>query len=128
MRHNKFIVRIRELMRRAIRFFDWESNRDREYNFARRHIVGDGVKVLDVGCCDSLLPLYLAKKGFRMTAFDFRKYFEHHPNLSIIEGDFLQNNLSDNAFDYVVMISTIEHIGFGSYGAPFYEDGDLRAI
>ena len=63
-----------------------------------------------------------------MSVYDFRKYPERHPNLSNIKGDFLQNNLPHNVFDYVVMISTIEHIGFSSYGAPVYEDADFWAM
>ncbi len=128
MGHNKLLVRFRELMRRAIRILDYESNRDREYSFARRNIVGKGAKVLDIGGCESLLPLFLAKQGFQVVVYDFRKYSEHHPNLTSIQGDFLQNNLPENAFDYVVMISTIEHIGFESYGAPVYEDADFRVM
>lgn len=128
MKHSKPIVRFREVMRRAIRLLDRESNRDCEYNIARRHDVGEGIGVLDAGGCGSLLPLALAKRGAQVTVYDFRKNPEDHPNLSTIQGDFLRNNLPESVYDYVVMISTIEHIGFGSYGAPIHEDGDLMAM
>lgn len=121
-------VRIRELQRRTVRFFGGLSNRDAEYDFAYRQVVGEGVSVLDVGGCDSLLPLSFAKSGYSVTVFDFRMYPEKHPNLTTIQGDFLVNKLPDNIFDFVVMVSTIEHIGFGSYGAPVYEDGDFKAM
>jgi len=128
MINNRFLIRSKELIRRAIRLIDWENLRDREYNFARRYIIGNSARILDVGACESLLPLYLAKNGFKVTAFDFRKYLYSHSNLINIKGDFLNNSLPDNYYDYVVLISTIEHIGFGSYGAPIYEDGDFKTM
>ena len=91
-------------------------------------MVGEHVSVLDVGGCESLLPLQLAKRGYSVTVYDFRQYPEQYPNLSTIQGDFLANKIPDNSFDFVVMISTIEHIGFGSYGAPVYADGDFLAM
>jgi SAM-dependent methyltransferase len=124
----RFKVRIRELQRRTIRFLGGLSNRDTEYDFAYRQVVGENVKLLDVGGSESLLPLQFAKRGYSVTVYDFRKYPEQHPNLSTIQGDFLANKIPDHSFDFIVMISTIEHIGFGSYGAPLYEDGDFIAM
>ena len=128
MSRNMIRAQIRELQRRTVRFFGGLSNRYAEYDFAHRHVVGDGVKVLDVGGCDSILPLTFAKRGFSVTEIDFRMYPGKHPNLTTIQGDFLTNKLPENIFDFVVMLSTIEHIGFGSYGAPVYEDGDFKAM
>jgi SAM-dependent methyltransferase len=126
--HSMIQVRIRELVRRTIRYLGGLSNRDAEYDFAYRQVVGERVSVLDVGGSESLLPLQLAKRGYSVTVYDFREYPEQHPNLSTIQGDFLANKIPDNSFDFVVMISTIEHIGFGSYGAPVYADGDFMAM
>jgi len=58
----------------------------------------------------------------------FGGYPETHPNLTVVEGDFLVNSLPDAAFDLVVMVSTVEHIGFGYYGDPVIEYGDRIAI
>ena len=126
--HNSQVIYFREFLRRCLRIFDWESSRDREYNFARRNIVGNKRNVLDVGGCESILPLQLAKKGFNVTVVDFRDYPKNYLNINSIKGDFLRTSFTDYSFDYVVLISTIEHIGFGSYGAPIYEDGDLLAM
>lgn len=126
--HSRLQVRIREFERRTIRYFGGLSLRDAEYDFVYRQVIGAGGSVLDVGGSESLLPLQLAKRGFRTTVYDFREYPERHPNLSSIQGDFLVNNIPDNSFDFVVMISAIEHIGFGSYGAPKAADGDFQAI
>lgn len=126
--HGRLKVRIREAERRFLRLFNFKSGRDVEYDFAHRNVFGDGVKILDVGGCESLLPLMLAKRGFEVTVYDFRRYTESHSNLTTIEGSFLENKLPDDSFDYVILISTIEHIGFGSYQAPCYGDGDMKAM
>jgi len=126
--HSRITVRIREMERRSIRFFGGLSNRDAEYDFAYRQVIGECVRLLDVGGSESLLPLRLAKRGHSVTVFDFRRYRERHPNLSAICGDFLANTLPGESFDFVLMVSTIEHIGFGSYGAPVHEDGDFAAM
>jgi SAM-dependent methyltransferase len=126
--HSRIRSRIRELERRTIRYLGGLSNRDFEYDFAYRQVVGENVSVLDVGGSESLLPLQFARRGYSVTVYDFREYPEQHPNLSTIQGDFLANKIPDNCFDFVVMISTIEHIGFGSYGAPVYTNGDFMAM
>jgi len=128
MNYNKFFVRIRDLERRTLRFFGGLSNRDFEYDFAYRSVAGDNVSVLDVGGSESLMALIFAKRGFSVTVFDYREYQEHHQNIQSIQGDFLNNNIPAHTFDYITMISVIEHIGFGSYGAPVYNDGDFRAF
>jgi len=74
------------------------------------------------------LPLYLARKRNKVTVYDVRRYPETHPNLTVIVGDFLANSLPNATFDLVVMVSTIEHIGFGCYGDPVIDDGDRIAI
>ena len=128
MNHIRAWVRLRELERRTVRFLGGLSNRDLEYEFAYRQVVGEQASVLDVGGCESLLPLKLARRGYAVTVYDFRAYPESHPNLTSIRGDFLDNRLPDKSFDFVLLISAIEHFGFGSYGAPAYQDGDFRAM
>jgi 2-polyprenyl-3-methyl-5-hydroxy-6-metoxy-1,4-benzoquinol methylase len=99
-----------------------------EYEFAYRNVVGKQLRILDIGGCDSLLPITLAKAGHTVTVYDFRPYRERHPNLRIIQGDFLKNELSNESFDVVVMFSTLEHIGLGGYGAPEYPDADFEVM
>jgi len=99
-----------------------------EYGFVLRHVGEGNLQILDVGGVGSLLPLYLARKGHMVTVYDVRRYPETHPNLTVIVGDFLANSLPNATFDLVVMVSTIEHIGFGCYGDPVIEDGDRIAI
>ena len=121
-------VRVREILRRCVRFVGGRSERDLEYDFVVRHVSGHNLQILDVGGVGSLLPLYLARKGYMVTVCDVRRYPEEHPNLTAVEGDFLANRFPDATFDFVVMVSTIEHIGFGCYGDPFIEDGDRMAM
>ncbi len=120
--------RIREIQRRLLRLCGGLSLRDSEYDFAYRHIVGEGLSVLDVGAVGSLLPLQLARRGFQVTVMDVRPYPERHANLTVAQGDFLTNTIPDGSFDYMVMISCIEHMGFGGYGDPICEDADFRAM
>ena len=119
---------VREAERRALRLAGGRSERDIEYDFAYRSVTGRQSRILDVGGCDSLLPLVLCKDGHRVTVYDFRPYAGRHPNLSVIQSDFLRNTLPAGSFEVVLMISTIEHIGLGAYGAPVLQDGDFRAI
>jgi 2-polyprenyl-3-methyl-5-hydroxy-6-metoxy-1,4-benzoquinol methylase len=125
---SRFQVRFKEFKRRTIHYLGGFQCRDIEYDFVYRHVFGEGVSVLDVGGCESLLALQFAKRGYSVTVQDFRKYPEKHPNLSTIQGDFLTNTLPNQSFDFVVMVSAIEHMGFGSYGAPIYKDGDFLAM
>lgn len=127
-KHSRLKVRIREAERRLLRLFNCKSGRDVEYDFAHRNVFGNELKILDIGGCESLLPLMLAKRNFKVTVYDFRGYTESHPNLTSIKGDFLENKLPDDSFDYVMLISTIEHVGFGSYQASCCEDGDVRVM
>lgn len=124
----KFKVRLREFERRFVRFLGGRSNRDIEYDFAYRNITNMNLRILDIGGCDSLLPVQLARGGANVTVYDFRSYPERHSNLRVIQGDFLRNNLESNSFDIVILVSTIEHIGLGGYGAPEYQDADLQVI
>lgn len=125
---DKLKARIRELLRRSVRVLDWQSNRDVEYSFARRQVVGAGARVLDVGGIGGVIHLNLARADMQVSVYDFREYPEKHPNITSIQGDFLKNDLPDDHFDYVMLISAIEHVGFGGYGDPEYDDGDFEAF
>jgi len=121
-------VRLREIARRVLRLCGGRSNWDVEYDFAYRNITGKRLRILDIGWCDSLLPLAFAKAGHIVTVYDLRPYPERHRNLTVIQGDFLENQLPPCSFDAVVMVSTIEHIGLGGYGAPERADADFEIM
>lgn len=125
---SRFKVRLRETTRRILRLFNYFSERDIEYNFAYRNVIGRKLSILDIGGCDSLLSLYLAKQGHKVTVYDFRFYPERHSNLTVIQGDFLINKLPAKSFDIIILVSTIEHTGFSSYGAPVQPDSDFKVM
>jgi 2-polyprenyl-3-methyl-5-hydroxy-6-metoxy-1,4-benzoquinol methylase len=86
-----------------------------------------GSRVLDVGCCESIVSLSLASLGCDVTALDPRPYPFAHPNLTVIT-DPIENFRDDRGFDAVVLLSTIEHLGVGSYGLNEGDRLDLRAM
>lgn len=121
-------VRTREGLRRILRLLGGRSNRDVEYDFAYRNVVGKQLRILDIGGCDSLLPIAFAKAGHMVTVYDFRPYPEHHPNLAVIQGDFLHNELPANSFNVIIMVSTLEHVGLGGYGDPEHSHADFEVM
>lgn len=75
-------------------------------------------KVLDLGCMESVLPLFLAGLGFQVTGFDFRQYPYQVPNFKFLQGSILDLPFEKGFFDAVTCVSTIEHIGIGFYSDP----------
>ena len=81
----------------------------------------DGGTVLDLGCMESMLPLFMAAAGYQVTGFDFREYPYRVPNFSFVRGDILDLPFPDNSFDAVTCVSTIEHVGIGFYDDPAHD-------
>lgn len=74
--------------------------------------------VLDLGCMESTLPLFVAGLGYQVTGFDFREYPYQMPNFKFVQGDILDLPFDENTFDAVTCVSTIEHVGIGFYNDP----------
>jgi 2-polyprenyl-3-methyl-5-hydroxy-6-metoxy-1,4-benzoquinol methylase len=90
--------------------------------------VPQGAAVLDVGATESLVALLLASLGYEVTALDPRPYPLTHPRLEVVAAE-VQDWEPERAFDAVVCLSTIEHIGLGAYGEPEgAERADLLAM
>lgn len=86
-------------------------------------------EILDLGCTESTFPLQAATLGYKVTGFDFRPYPYAHPNLRFVQGDILKLPFGNEEFDAVFCISTIEHIGLGSYDDPFAKnEADQKAM
>lgn len=86
-------------------------------------------KVLDVGWLESTVGISLATAGFQVTGIDIRKGELTHPNFRSIQGDICQSDLPSNTFDYVILLSTVEHIGLDTlYGKANPNTSDQRAI
>jgi 2-polyprenyl-3-methyl-5-hydroxy-6-metoxy-1,4-benzoquinol methylase len=90
--------------------------------------VDAGAAILDVGAAESTLAVSLASLGYQVTALDLRPYPLAHPSLETVVSP-IQDWSHDGAFDVVVCVSTIEHIGLGAYGEPRGdEDSDRVAM
>ncbi len=86
-----------------------------------------GARVLDIGCCESTVALHLASLGYRVTALDPRPYPFAHPNLTVRTSG-VEAFTADEPFDVVILLSTIEHLGVGSYGLTTDDRLDLEAM
>lgn len=84
-------------------------------------------RVLDVGCRESTVALSLATLGYEVTGVDLRPYPLSHPNLTVHVGE-IAGISGDEIYDVVISLSTVEHIGVGSYDGAVDSDGDLRAM
>lgn len=87
-----------------------------------------GQKILDVGCYYSNFPIQLASMGFKTWGIDLAAYQLKHPNFTFVQGDIQKTNFSDNFFDVVTSVSTIEHIGIGYYGDKKNMFSDKTAV
>jgi SAM-dependent methyltransferase len=104
------------------------TSRTAEYRFVLKNLPLVGSTVLDVGCCDSLLALGLAKKGYKVYGIDTRQYQEKHPNLTFVQEDIVRTSFPDGLFDAVIAVSTIEHIGLGLYADPIHDNADIMTV
>jgi SAM-dependent methyltransferase len=75
-------------------------------------------RILDLGCMESALPLFLAGLGFQVTGLDFRRYPYRVPNFEFVQGSILDLPFEKGTFDAATCVSTIEHIGIGFYSDP----------
>lgn len=74
----------------------------------------EGARVLDVGAGDSIFPIYLASRGFDVTAvdvaFDGSLGVRHGVDVAYVEADMSDLPLPSDGFDVVFCISVIEHL------------------
>ncbi len=86
-------------------------------------------RVLDLGCAESVMPMYLAGMGLKVTGVDFRSYPYQVPGVSIEQADILALPMADATFDACTCVSTMEHIGIGHYDDPRDDQGaDFKAM
>ena len=100
-----------------------------EYSFATSNIAKglEKARVLDIGCCESKLPVYLAKRGYDVYGIDIGDIPEHEL-FTFIQGDLRKTDFNDGFFDIITAISTIEHVGLGRYDDPISSKGDEEAL
>ena len=86
-------------------------------------------RILDIGACESLIPLELASLGYKVTALDIRPYAFMHPNLTAVQADILTWAGDGAPYDAVILLSTVEHFGLPVYGQTNIDaDADRRAM
>ncbi len=104
--------------------------REREREFILENISNDTKKViLDVGCWGSLLPEEINKRGHKVFGLDAQNYGKPK-GFIFIKSDILSSDLPFKKlmFDYIICLSTIEHIGVGHYGDTVKKSGDRIAL
>lgn len=93
------------------------------------------IKILDIGCCESPLVIYLNRIGFDCYGIDMRDCgcTDNDMRKKFIIGDVRNMDMfKDDMFDVVYAVSTIEHIGLGN--TPYYTgqmedlDGDIKVV
>ena len=124
----KISARVMDIGIEIFAAFGYHTSRGREYDFVMDNIHSTGTRILDVGSTGSPLPLKLAKKGYNVYSIDVRNYHEKHPNLTVVNADIKNTPFSDDFFDVITCVSTIEHIGLGAYGDPKYDVGGESAM
>lgn len=77
-------VRLIDILQAIISLSGGCTSRTAEYRFVYRNLPPPGTKILDIGCCDSLLALKLAKRGYQVTGIDARPYLEKHSRLTFV--------------------------------------------
>lgn len=74
-----------------------------------------GASVLDVGGAESALASSLASVGFYVTTVDLHPCAPSHPRVEAVKADILDWE-TDQRFDAVVCVSTLNHVEFGGHG------------
>lgn len=89
-------------------------------------------RALEIGCCefDFLKTATAVWPEMAWTGIDWRQYGKGRPtSATVIKGDVMRQEFPAGAFDWIVSISAIEHIGLGHYSHdPKHEDGDCVAL
>ena len=126
-------VRFR-ILRIAYKIFWISSPRNGEWDFILQWLRPlrewqKPVYVLDVGSTESLLIYELLHRGYETWGIDQRLYQEYNPYTSIcdITKEYIKPTSTKN-YDYILAVSTIEHIGLGAYNDEKMEQGDRLAI
>jgi SAM-dependent methyltransferase len=121
-----------KLRLRVLRTTGWQavvSERIVEEALILRHIRPEDRRVLDFGAYESLFPLTLSALGHEVMVLDQRPYPFKAPRLTNVTADLFKGiPLPAESFDLVISISTIEHLGLGTYDDVQIPDGDRLGV
>ena len=119
---------VRALLQRVFAPSMVTTERVLEYPFVFQNLGGLTGPVLDIGCCNSGMPVALASRGFRVVGIDFNPYPFKHPNFTAVRGDAMRLPFASGTFGGALAISVVEHIGIGHYGDPLGAAGDRVTV
>ena len=83
-------------------------------------------KILDFGCTRSWISLSLASLGHNVYGIDIRDFPFQHPNFIFKKGNILDFEIRN--FDYIISLSTLEHVGLGAYGEEYDHQAFFKVI
>ena len=101
-----------------------------EHSFIKDNFNFSSGKILDVGSKAFELPRTLVSRGFDVTCIDPNINHGSKDGIKLIRGDIRSTNWTDEKFNYIICMSTIEHIGDAGQNGIFStnDDGDRCAI
>ena len=83
-------------------------------------------KILDFGCSRSWLSLSLSSLGHSVYGIDLRNFPFSHPNFVFQKINIL--DFQERDFDYIISLSTLEHVGLGAYGEPYSQQALVEVV
>jgi SAM-dependent methyltransferase len=104
------------------------SERILEQMFVHTRLPPPPARVLDLGCAESTVAIEMASFGYGVTGVDLRNLPVAHPAFKMVQADIASLPFPADAFDVVVSLSTLEHVGLGWYGSAAESSTDHRAI
>lgn len=103
------------------------SERILEHIFVHTRLPAPPGRLLDIGCAESTNAIEMASLGFQVVGVDMRALPLSHPNFEMVQANLISLPFPDNAFDVVVSLSTIEHVGLGWYCKTEEDETDFKA-
>jgi SAM-dependent methyltransferase len=104
------------------------SERILEHIFVHSRLPAPPARLLDLGCAESTNAIEMASLGFQVVGVDLRRLPLVHPNFEMVQANIAKLPFPDGAFDVVVSLSTIEHVGLGWYTQEEQGSSDQRVI
>ncbi len=137
-KHNESIIngiiyfRILMKLRQISQYFGYQAGeRTVEYPWVLKQVkkyASPGSKVVDIGCGTSRFHYILLALKLELCGLDVNVPRIYNKAMEFTQCNALLLPLRNESIDVIIAISTIEHIGFGSYDAPVHEEGDLLLI
>lgn len=106
-----------------------DGDRNIEWSWVIKYLP-HGKKVLDIGCCYSMISSVAARFDNFVIGSDLNDEINYRfDNFKLVQGDFNTSSFDNNKFDCIVLASTVEHMGLsGRYNSPEDSDGDLKTM